>query len=127
MGSRSDGGARTSFLATITDSVINSNQVISTGLALGGGISCENSVLSLTNCTVNANRANGETALGGGIYASDSTVDVRRSNVNGNQANGTAQGEGGGIYSLDGVLTLAGSHVKGNKATTAFDDVFDGP
>ena len=47
--------------------------------------------------------------------------------MNGNQANGTVQGEGGGIYSFDGVLTLVGSTVKGNKATTAFDDVFDGP
>ena len=60
---------------TITDSVINGNEVNSSGTALGGGISCENSVLSLTDCTVNANQANGATALGGGIYALNSTVD----------------------------------------------------
>ena len=54
---------------TITDSVINNNQASASGTALGGGISSENSLLSLTNCTVNANQANGATALGGGIYA----------------------------------------------------------
>jgi hypothetical protein len=45
----------------------------------------------------------------------------------GNNANGTALGEGGGIYSFGGVSTLVASTVKGNKATTAFDDIFDGP
>ncbi len=49
------------------------------------------------------------------------------STVNGNKANGTVLGEGGGIYSLDSVLTLVASTVKGNKATTAFDNIFDGP
>jgi hypothetical protein len=47
--------------------------------------------------------------------------------VNGNKANGSVLGEGGGIYSSDSVLTLVDSFVKGNKASTAFDDLFDGP
>ena len=42
--------------------------------ALGGGIDCENSTLSLSNCVINANQVNGATALGGGIYALQSTV-----------------------------------------------------
>ena len=112
---------------TITDSVINSNQVNSSGTALGGGIYSENSVLSLTNCTVNANQANGATALGGGIYALDSTVNLQSCTVTGNQANGTVLGEGGGIYSYGGVLTLVASTVKGNKATTGYDDIFVHP
>ena len=62
--------ATTSGSATITDSVINSNQVNSSGTALGGGIFSDNSILSLTNCTVNANQANGATALGGGSMPS---------------------------------------------------------
>ena len=107
--------------ATITDSVINSNQVNSSGTALGGGIYSENSLLSLTNCTVNANQANGVDAYGGGIYALDSTVDVENSTVNGNQANGTVDGEGGGIYAFDNTtFTLVDTKVKGNKATTAY-------
>jgi hypothetical protein len=84
-------------------------------------------VLSLTNCTVNANQANGLTALGGGIYALNSTVDVHNSVVNGNKANGSADGEGGGIYGYGSVLTLVASTVKGNKATTGFADIFAGP
>ena len=113
--------------ATSTDSVINSNQVDSVGTALGGGIDCENSAQSLTNCTVNANQANGATALGGGIYALDSTVNLQSCTVNGNQANGTALGEGGGIFSDGSVLTLVASTVKGNKAPTGGSDIFVRP
>ncbi len=93
-------------------------------VGLGGGIDCENSVLSLTGCTVNANQANGTTALGGGIYAVDSTVDIANSVVNGNQANGSVLGEGGGINSSNSSLALRKSIVKGNKATTSFNDIF---
>ena len=113
-----------SSAAVIIDSNINTNQVISSATALGGGIDCENSVLSLTDCVVNANRASGTTALGGGIYALDSTVDIENSVVNGNRANGSVLGQGGGIYRSGGDLTLVDSIVKGNKATTAFDNIF---
>ena len=113
--------------ATITDSVISKNGVDSSGTALGGGIDCENSTLSLTDCKVKDNEAEGATALGGGIYALNSTVDVRNSTVNGNRANGSVDGEGGGIYAFNSTLTLTDTKVKGNKATTAYDDIFDGP
>jgi hypothetical protein len=119
---------RTGSSATITNSNINSNQVNSTGTALGGGIDCENSTLSLSNCNVNANQANGVDASGGGIYALDSTVDVGNSNINGNQANGSADGDGGGIYAWDMIaFSLVNTNVKGNKATMAHNDLFDGP
>jgi len=54
-GATSAGGgiSTTAGSATITDSVISFNQVTFTGTALGGGIDCEYSVLSPTNCTVN--------------------------------------------------------------------------
>jgi hypothetical protein len=84
-------------------------------------------VLTLTNCTVNANQANGTTAEGGGIYALTSTVDIKTSVVNGNKANGSALGRGGGIYSYSSTLTLTATNVKGNKATTTDDDIFNGP
>jgi hypothetical protein len=54
-------------------------------------------------------------------------VDLENCTVNGNQANGTVLGEGGGIYSENSVLTHVATNVKGNKATTAYDDIFDGP
>ena len=81
----------------------------------------------MTNCTLNANQANGATALGGGIYALDSTVNAQTLTVTGNQANGTTLGEGGGIYRYGGVLKLVASTVKGNKATTGGDDIFVHP
>jgi hypothetical protein len=88
------------------------------------GISGENSVLTLTNCTVSGNQANGSTALGGGIYALDSTVNLQSCTVTTNQANGTTLGEGGGIYSYGNVLTLVASTPTGNKATTGGSDIF---
>lgn len=112
---------------TITDSVVNENQVNSSELAQGGGISCESAVLSLTKCNVNSNQANGVTANGGGICLLNSTATVQGSNVNGNQANGTAAGHGGGIYAENIAPTIVGSRVKGNKASTAFDNIFVSP
>jgi parallel beta-helix repeat protein len=113
--------------ATITDSVIDANQVNSSATALGGGIDCENSTLALTGCTVSGNQVNGATALGGGVYALNSTEDVENSTVKVNKANGTVLGEGGGIYSFDSLLILRASTVKGNNATTAFNNIFNGP
>jgi hypothetical protein len=110
--------------ATITNSVINSNQVNSSGTALGGGIDCEHSNLSLTDCTVSANQANGTNAYGGGIYALSSTVDATNCTINGNTANGSVVGYGGGIYNLNTIPTLPGTNVNGNKATTGGNDVF---
>jgi len=125
--SKGGGISTTGGSATITNSFIDGNQASSASTALGGGIDCENSLLSLTGCVVFANQANGATALGGGIYALDSTVDIANCTVTGNKANGTVLGEGGGIYSLNSGLTLADSGVHGNKATTAFNDIFNGP
>ena len=119
--------ARPPGSATITDSVINKNEVNSSGSALGEGIDSEHSTLTLTNDTINANQANGATALGGGIYAFQSTVDVENSVINANQANGTVLGEGGGIYSEGGGLILASTKVKGNKATTSGGDIYIHP
>ena len=53
---------------------------MSSGTALGGGIACENSSQSLTNCTVNANQANAhlrfklpeQLVRGAGVAAADS-------------------------------------------------------
>jgi len=81
----------------------------------------------LVSCTVNADQVNGATALGGGIYALNSLVTVQNCTVNGNKANGSVLGEGGGIYSWQSILSIVASNVRGNKATTAFDNIFSGP
>jgi hypothetical protein len=54
-------------------------------------------------------------------------VSLQGCTVNGNKANGSSVGEGGGIYSFNSVLTLVDTVVKGNNATTAYDNIFQGP
>ncbi len=126
--SSSGGGiSTTGGSLTISASLIYANRVSSSATALGGGIACENTLLSLTGCTVNGNQAAGATALGGGIYAFDSTVNLDLCTVSGNQAHGTTLGEGGGIYSEGSTLTLDFAFVLGNTATTAYDNIFSGP
>ena len=128
-------GAPDNCSLTLNNCTLNTNEAIggaggsgaSGGDAWGGGLSVLTSSATLTNCTVNANQANGTNAFGGGIYALTSTVDVDNSTVNGNQANGSVDGEGGGIYAFDTTLTLMNTNVKGNKATTAYNDIFNGP
>jgi hypothetical protein len=66
-------------------------------------------------------------AYGGGIYAQIRAVDVKNFNVNGKNANGSVDGEGGGNYALGSGLTLPNTNVKGNKATTAHNDIYNGP
>ena len=112
---------------TISNTSITGNKVNSSGTALGGGIDCEKSVLSLINCTISSNQVNGVNAYGGGIYAYKSTVSVVNSTISGNKANGSTDGEGGGIYADTTVLTLVNSQVKGNKATTAYNDIYNKP
>jgi hypothetical protein len=53
--SAGDGISITPGSATSTDSVINSNPVKSTGIALGGGIWALSSTRNLPNCTVSGN------------------------------------------------------------------------
>ena len=52
---------------------------------------------------------------------------ARRGTVRGNRAIASMDGEGGGIYAFDSSLTLVNTNVKGNKATTAYDNIFNGP
>ena len=50
------------------------------------------------------------------------------STVNGNKANGTVDwARAVGSTAYDSALTLVATNVKGNKATTAYDDIFNGP
>jgi fibronectin-binding autotransporter adhesin len=96
--SKGGGISTTGGSATISNSLINNNSVTSTGAALGGGINCENSVLSVTGCAVNFNQAkagNGAAATGGGIdVALGSTATISNSTFWGNNAQGGSGGTG---------------------------------
>jgi hypothetical protein len=125
---------------------------ILTGAGLGGASgNWQGATASLTNCTLDHNRAvggegedggNGGNGLGGGVYNDGSTVfgvsslTITGSTITHNEAKGgkaddggsDGQGIGGGAYLASGgnvcfdVFTL--THIKGNKASTSNDDVF---
>jgi hypothetical protein len=80
----------------------------------GGAILNNGGALSMVNCTVTNNIADG---VGGGIASWDGTLSVSNSTVSGNQATGT-QSRGGGIFN-DGSAVLTNVTVNGN---TAIDD-----
>ena len=95
---------------TISDNSVTSNQ------ALGGGLSIDNAEVTLTDCTITGNSANGTDTgriKGGGIYVDFSgTLKLDRTLVTENSTNG----EGGGIFSEeDEAVTLTnGSSVTRN-------------
>jgi CSLREA domain-containing protein len=93
---------------TMTDSTVVTN----TASTSGGGIYASGpAMVTLTNSSVNGNKAN--TGPGGGIYASGpGTVTMTNSNVNGNTANASP---GGGIFTMMR-LTMTDSHVDDNMA-----------
>jgi hypothetical protein len=89
-----------------------SNGVVSAG-NVGAGIYIDTAMLSLTNCVVHNNHANGgSTAHGAGIYGFQSNIAavgcVFDSNV--------AAGNGGGVYNNGSTLTIDRSTVTGNSA-----------
>jgi hypothetical protein len=136
---------------SVIDSVFSGNQAIggSGGNAVGGGINVgfllggltDNSVLTLTDSTLDHNLAQGGAGshggnagdgLGGGLAVqSGASATLSASTVTHNQALGGAagaggsagHGSGGGVYNL-GTFTDLASVVKKNKASTSDDDVF---
>jgi CSLREA domain-containing protein len=121
--------------ATITGSVIQDNKVKSPTTALGGGIYCANSQLSVANCTIKGNEANGTnvesgatggSGLGGGIYADiGAVVTITGSTITDNRAHGGDAEEGGtagnglgaGFYVAGGAsVTITASTITYNRA-----------
>jgi hypothetical protein len=87
---------------------------------VGGGIYNDRATLTVSNCTVSGNSANGR---GGGIYnntfgGGSATVEIVNSTLNGN----ATDGYGGGTYSDDiggsATLTIVNSTFSGNSALT---------
>lgn len=113
--------------------IIGRNTVKITGVTLrngravgadGGGIKNTNGWLTLENCTVTANTADGATtgrSSGGGIYNGDNAqmvinnCKVNTNRVNNPQANGGNGFFGGGGIFNSGILTLKNSYVESNN------------
>ena len=126
--SKGGGISTTAGNATITNSVINRNQVNSLGYRPGRRD-------RLREQHSGADQLHGQRQPGhrhelptaAGSMPSTARWTSTNCTVNGNGANGTVVGEGGGIYALDCTLTLVNTNVKGNKATTAYNNIFNGP
>ena len=75
---------------------------------------------TLTNTTINANTATGETATegGGGIFHTDGELTITGGSITNNEAIG-ASGSGGGILNLGGTVTVSGTDISGNIANRA--------
>jgi hypothetical protein len=115
-------GPSSAISASVSNNTVNSLQS-----AVGGGNSSEYGTLSATGSRAGAIQANRATSTGDGIYALDGAVVFNHSVIDGNMASGSATGDKGGIYPFGGPLSLVKSKAKGNKATTAYDDIFNGP
>src|SRR5204862_2814277 len=85
----------------------------------GGGILNDHATLTMINCAISGNVANGMSptqAGGGGIY-NNGTLSLVNSTVSGNSATGPWSYGGGGIYNA-GALTITQSSISVNAAAT---------
>jgi hypothetical protein len=103
-----DGGASNTVIKISNASahVTLSNLTIRNGAALQGAGINSSGTLTLNNCLITANTAQGS---GGGIV-SVGTMVINSSTISGN----TSQGDGGGIWNL-GTMTVNDSTISGNK------------
>jgi parallel beta-helix repeat protein len=99
---------------TITKCTITGNHATNTILGksyagMGGGIYCNSSSLSITNCTIINNKANG---FGGGINSVFSTLSITNCTINGN----ISFSYGGGIYVLSSSVFITNTILWDNTA-----------
>ena len=81
-------------------------------------------MLTVTNCTIRDNSANGSLgASGGGIY-DNYALTVTNSTISGNSTIGPGS-SGGGIQSVNATLTVTNSTISGNSANASFGDQGD--
>ncbi|MGO9913133.1 MAG: beta strand repeat-containing protein, partial [Isosphaeraceae bacterium] len=90
----------------------------------GGGLDNNFGTLTLANCTVSGNSANGVNQVtpgdGGGVCNVGGSVTLTNCTISGNTTNGVngfAGGQGGGLFNHDGIDTLTNCTVSGNSAT----------
>ena len=93
----------------------------------GGGILNDHATLTVTNCAISGNVANGEPptqAGGGGIY-NNGTFSLVDSIVTGNSSTGPWSYGGGGIYNA-GTVTITGSIISGNSGDVNGGGILNG-
>ncbi|WP_455169340.1 T9SS type A sorting domain-containing protein [Aegicerativicinus sediminis] len=101
---------------TITaGTVIFNNLEITNGIeSNGGGIYATNTDLTLNNCEVVSNTANGTNGSGGGVYLdAGASLTLTNSIISSNSANAN----GGGLRNGSGTLTINNSDIIGNTAS----------
>jgi len=107
---------------TVSNCTISANRVTGTN-GLGGGIQNNGSTLTVVNSTISGNQATGSNSFGGGLFNQASTATIVNSTISGNQAGG----QGGGIYTDSGsTLTVADSTITGNRGTNAGGGLYVG-
>ena len=109
--------------ASLGSCVISNNNVVGANTYnYGGGIYLINSSVSLTNCDVQMNSAQGAHGYGGGIYIDyGGTVAIRESAIHSNQTSNiyvTSGSGGAGVYMAAGTLTMRDALVYANNCLT---------
>jgi len=107
----------------IRDLTIRNGRVLD---ANGGGICNEQGFLTLVNCSVADNVADGDDAptveanvRGGGLYTDGGTLTIDSCTFSGNQARGTiGSAIGGGMSVNSGLVSVRNSTISGNSAST---------
>ena len=102
------GGILNNGFLSLTDSIVENNDVSGAINSVGGGIG-NLGVLILDGVTVRGNTA---TVNGGGLYTKDGSVTVTDSTFDGN----SADGDGGGLSIFNGLLTFDGGSISNNAS-----------
>ncbi len=101
------------------DTIIEGFTITGGSASDGGGIYCNNSSPTLTDCTISNNTANNN---GGGIYCSGGSPTITDCTISGNTSTGDdyrgmwAWG-GGGIFCSTSSPTISGCEISGNTST----------
>lgn len=120
-GSGVGGGIRVFGVLNLTDSVVTGN----TAAVSGGGIDA-NGTLNVERSTISNNTTTGPGfAIGGGIDCFCTGVTIDASTISGNTASGGSGNNGGGIlYASGSDLVLTNTTVSGNSASAAGGGIY---